>query len=73
MSIPLIASTPGLGRSFSALRATDVRTMLPVLVLNVVTQSVCVAGVNQLMSVRQPDPPHSIHVVLLAYYSVFLM
>ncbi|KAH7096948.1 UAA transporter [Auriculariales sp. MPI-PUGE-AT-0066] len=50
MSAPLIASTPGIGKSIQALRAADLRTALPVLVLNVLTQSVCVAGVNQLMS-----------------------
>ena len=61
MSLPLMVSTSGISNSLQAIRAADVRTMLPVIVLNVLTQSLCVAGVNQLMSVSLPrvvcDPP----------------
>lgn len=35
------------------MRALDAQTLLPLLVANTLTQSLCVAGVNQLMSVRR--------------------
>lgn len=49
-SLPLFVFLPGVRKSMDAMRGADMRVLLPVALFNVLTQSACVAGVNQLMS-----------------------
>ncbi|KZW00040.1 UAA transporter [Exidia glandulosa HHB12029] len=50
MSIPVFMILPESRRSIQAIRAYDLQTILPLVISNTLTQSLCVAGVNQLMS-----------------------
>lgn len=54
------------------MREFDMQTLLPLLVSNTLTQSLCVAGVNQLMSVRiLPAHLHCAHLIPVPLASFF--